>query len=91
MTRFTVTAVPGVEDDLVRIWMHAPNGLAVSEASNTIDRLLKVDPQQQGQDAGEGLRQLIVPPLIAKFTVKEDDRLVTIWSISHVGTITNGY
>jgi hypothetical protein len=91
MTQYTVTAVSGVEDDLARIWINAPNRIAVSEASNTIDRVLKTDPQQQGQDAGEGLRQLIVPPLIAKFTVNEDDRLVTIWSISHVGTITNGY
>jgi hypothetical protein len=91
MTRYTVVAVPSVEDDLARIWMSSTNRQAVSHASNAIDRLLREDPQQQGEEAGEGLRQLIVPPLVAKFSVSENDRTVTIWSIRHVGTITNGF
>ena len=91
MIRSTVIAVPSVEGDLARIWIGASDRQAIAQASDAIDRLLREDAHQKGDEAGQGLRQLIVPPLIAKFTVNEDDRIVTIWTIRHVGTLTNGY
>jgi hypothetical protein len=91
MIRYTVTAVPSVEEDLARIWLGSTNRRAVSLAADAIDRILQEDAPQKGAEAGQGLRQLIVAPLIAKFTVIEEDRLVTIWSIEHIGTLTNGH
>jgi hypothetical protein len=31
-----------------------------------------------------------VGPLAVEFTVQEDDRIVTIWAIRHIGELTNG-
>jgi hypothetical protein len=90
MTRYTVTALPSVEDDLARIWLSAPDRKAVSRASDEIDQILAEDAPLKGEEAGEKLRRLVVPPLVAEFTVEEDDRKVTIWSISHIGRLFNG-
>jgi len=90
MTRYTVTATSKAEDDLARLWLRASNRRAVSQAANTIDRLLGDDAPLKGFDAGQGLRQLIVSPLIAEFSVIVGDRTVTIWSIRHIGELTNG-
>jgi hypothetical protein len=91
MTRYTVTATPKAENDLARLWLRASSRRAVSQAADAIDRLLRDDASQKGFDAGQGLRQLMVSPLIAEFSVDEGDRTVTIWSIRHIGALTNGH
>ena len=91
MIRYTVTATPKAEDDLARLWLRASGRAAISNAANTIDRLLRHDAAKQGSDAEFGARQLTVSPLIAEFTVDEHDRIVTIWSIRHIGALTNGH
>jgi hypothetical protein len=90
MSRFTVTATPKAESDLARLWLASTDRRAVSDAANKIDRDLRDDAPQKGFDAGRGFRQLIISPLVAEFTVAEDDRVVTIWSIRHIGELTNG-
>ena len=91
MTRYTVTAVPRVEDDLARIWLSATDRQAVSRAADAIDRSLREDAPQKGEEAGPRLRRLMLPPLMAEFTVNEDDRIVTIWSMHHIGVLSNGH
>jgi hypothetical protein len=91
MTRYTVTATPKAENDLARLWLSASNRGAVAQAADTMDRLLRDDASQKGYDAGQGVRQLIVSPLLAEFSVDEEDRRVTIWSIRHIGELTNGH
>jgi hypothetical protein len=90
MTRYTVTATRKAEDDLANLWMRAADRSAVSNAANSIDRMLREDAPLKGSNAPLGLRQVIVSPLIADFTVEEDDRKVTIWSLRHIGELTNG-
>lgn len=90
MIRYTVTATPKAEDDLARLWLRASDRAAISNAANVIDRILRHDAPKQGSEGALGVRQLIVSPLIAEFTVEENDRIVTIWSIRHVGELTNG-
>jgi hypothetical protein len=70
------------EDDGTRI---------LAAAADTIDKLLRDDATQRGGTATHGLRQLIIPPLIADFSVEENDRMVTIWSIRHIGELANGH
>ena len=70
--------------------MSATDRAAVSKAANAIDRLLGEEALVQGCNAPLGLRQLIVSPLIAEFTVDEADRKVTIWSLRHIGELSNG-
>ncbi|HEY3392241.1 MAG TPA: hypothetical protein VGK58_06025 [Lacipirellulaceae bacterium] len=90
MTRYTVTATRKAENDLANLWMRASDRAAVSNAANTIDRMLREDASLKGCDAALGLRQLIVSPLIADFTVDDADRKVTIWSLRHIGELSNG-
>jgi hypothetical protein len=91
MTQYTVTATREAENDLARLWLSAPDRRAISNAADTIDRTLRFDPQIKGCDAGRGLRQLIVPPPVAEFSVEEDDRTVSILSMRHMGELTNGH
>jgi hypothetical protein len=91
MTRYEVKAGGTVEDDLARLWLDSPDRRAIARAADVIDRELREDASQKGCDAGRGFRQLIISPLIADYTVDEGIRVVTIWSMRHIGTLTNGY
>jgi hypothetical protein len=91
MTRFTVTAAPKAENDLANLWLQSHDRAAVAAAADTIDRLLRDDATKRGSPANLGMRQLIITPLIAEFLVEEDDRRVTIWSIRHIGELSNGH
>jgi hypothetical protein len=78
-------------DSLARHWISAPGRDAVTRAGDAIDELLGNDASLKGCNTGRGVRQLIVAPLIAEFTVDEDDRMVTIWAIRHIGELANGH
>jgi plasmid stabilization system protein ParE len=91
MTRYTVTASPKTESDLAHLWLQASDRAAVSTAADTIDKLLRDNATKRGGVTILGLRQLIICPLIAEFSVEEDDRRVTIWSIRHIGDLANGH
>jgi plasmid stabilization system protein ParE len=87
MIHYTVTYVEDARDQLALIWLAAQDRSAVANADNEIDRVLCEDAQRMGTEVHEGLRQLVVPPLKVQFTVEEDDRRVTIWSVRHVGEL----
>jgi plasmid stabilization system protein ParE len=91
MTRYTVTATHKAESDLAELWLRAFDRASVTVAADRIDQILREDAPRRGCTATHGLRQLIVAPLIADFTVEEDDRRVTIWAIRHIGELTNGH
>lgn len=90
MIRYTVTYTREAQDDLARIWMQSRDRGAVTSAGDEIDRVLRRDAPQKGSAAVYGVRQLIVTPLVAEFTVIEADRIVTVSSVRHVGELTNG-
>jgi plasmid stabilization system protein ParE len=81
MTRFTVVWKRDAEDDLAQIWLGASDRSAVSTATSAIDRALADDPEIKGAPIAEGLRRLVVPPLIAVFWISADDRRVHIDAI----------
>jgi hypothetical protein len=89
--RYTVTYTSDALNALARLWMAAPDRNAVTQAGDHLDRILREDASLKGYNAGRGYRQMIVAPLIAEFDIDEDDRRVTIWSIRHVGELTNGH
>jgi hypothetical protein len=89
--RYTVTYTRDALNALARQWIAAPDRTAVTQAGDKIDQILREDPSLKGCNASRGLRQLIVAPLIAEFAVEEDDRRVTIWSVRHIGQLTNGH
>jgi plasmid stabilization system protein ParE len=91
MTRYTVTATQKAENDLADLWLRAANRTAVAVAADRIDRILREDASVKGCPATHGLRQIVVAPLMAEFSVEEDDRQVTIWTIRHIGELVNGH
>jgi plasmid stabilization system protein ParE len=80
--RYTVTWHPSAEADLARIWVGADDQMAVSQAANTMERLLASNPRIHGEDFyGDWL--LVQPPLAVVFTVIEDDlrvEILQVWS-----------
>jgi hypothetical protein len=81
MTRYTVTYTRTAFNALAGQWLNADDRRAVTLAGDEIDRQLSVDAPNKGELQREGFRRLVVSPLEVLFTVEEDDRLVTIWSV----------
>jgi hypothetical protein len=90
MIRYTVAYARQALDALAYLWLNAPDRRAITTAGDEIDRILRADAPQKGSNIERGFRQLIVSPLVADFSVEEDDRIVTVWRIHHVGELTNG-
>jgi hypothetical protein len=78
--RYTVVYDPAAENELMRIWMGAPDPHAVELASNDIDRQLKRAPDRSGVTIG-AYRRLIVYPLAVEFTVSSPDRMVRVFRV----------
>lgn len=78
---FTVLWKPLAEEELASIWIDAQDRQTISTAANEIDRLLRVDPQSQGESRSGSQRVLIIEPLVVAFEVEEDDRRVSVLSV----------
>ena len=78
--RYTVAYDTAAENELMEIWMRAPDPNAVELASNDIDRQLKRSPERAGQPFGSH-RRLLVYPLALEYTVSPLDRMVRVTSV----------
>jgi hypothetical protein len=90
MTRYTVTYTRDALQALARLWLGALDRRAITQAGDAVENILREDASRKGVPIGSELRQAIIAPLVVEFTVEEDDRRVTIWSVRHVGELTNG-
>ena len=81
MNRYTVTWRKLALHALAQIYNDALDKNAVTDAANHIDRLLAIDPANQGEPALEGVRGLHIAPLHVLFIVQELDRLVDVMSV----------
>ena len=79
--KYTVVWVPSAEQDLATLWMESADRNTMASAANTIDAVLREDPQQRGESRFGAVRMLIVPPLGVNFKVLEADRLVKVGSV----------
>jgi hypothetical protein len=82
MTRYTVIYTRSALQALAREWLNATDRRAITRAGDEIDRQLLFDAPEQGEPVREGLRRFLVYPLQMQFSVEENDRMVTIWSVS---------
>ena len=82
--KYTVTWKPSVKQRLADIWMTAPDRRAVTTTADSIDKLLQVDPMDQGESRSGTTRILIVLPLAVVYDVRHEDRLVEVLSVRHV-------
>ena len=78
MTRYTLTWLEDVQNQLAQLWIDAPDKQAVTNAVNEIDRELAIDADRKGEPVAEGLRTLYAPPVHVLFSVREEDRIVEV-------------
>ena len=81
--RYTVVYDPSAEDQLMDIWMQAPNRRAVRNASDDIDRRLKRSPDNVGYSVGS-YRRLTIYPLAVEFVVSPLDRMVRVLKVDYL-------
>jgi hypothetical protein len=80
--RYTVVWRREAEDKLAEIWMDANDRTAVTLAAAAIERKLRDDPDQQGQEF-YGDHLLVEDPLAVVFQVREGDRVayvIDVWT-----------
>ena len=70
-----------VENDLAEIWVSAPDQQSVSDAANTMDRLLQQSPLSVGEARDGNTRILIIEPLACYYDVIVDDCRVVVWQL----------
>ena len=90
---FTVVWKESAEDALAELWVqHELYRVALSDAANKIDAILREDPQGKGSPSIGQSRMLMVPPLGVLFRVVESDRLVRIMAVWYIPLYTtNGF
>ena len=82
MTRYKVVWSADAEDELASIWIRAFDRRAVTAAQAAIDGELALSPTTKGTEVSEGLRKLMISPLLAFFEVDEPARLVKVTAIA---------
>ena len=67
---------------LADLWSRAEDREAVTRAVHSMDILMKDTPHTLGESRSGDERIMFVPPLVVRFRVAEDDRLVTVFAIA---------
>ena len=77
--KFTVYWTPDAERDLAELWLNEPHLKAdITQAADEVDRLLRRDPEREGESRFEAARILFVPPLVVDYQVSPDDLRVDV-------------
>jgi len=81
--RRTVTWEPVAENQLINLWIQAPDQQDVADASNRIEQALKRDAKRKGQPLGR-FRTYRDDPLAVLYLVLPDDCMVKIVQVKRV-------
>jgi hypothetical protein len=81
---YTVLYVREAERELIELWLHAEPRDEITRATDEIDLLLGMNPTNEGESRGAGIRILVVLPLAAFYTVSEDDRTVHVLEVHQI-------
>jgi hypothetical protein len=79
--KYTVVYLPSAEQQLADLWLKAADPVAVSRASDKIDRLLESNPKGLGESRASSLRILFEEPLAVVYDVREADFMVKVWAV----------
>jgi plasmid stabilization system protein ParE len=79
--KYTVVWTPKAERRLWNIWLYASDRDVVADATNEIDRLLRIDPYVCSEEREHGRRILTVAPLGVIFRVDPGDRQVKVLAV----------
>jgi len=80
--RYTIVWLPAAVEELLAIWLSAPDRSAVTAAADELDSVLKIDPVLRGETLVGSVRILLADPLQAAYRVFDDDRIVQIIGIA---------
>jgi plasmid stabilization system protein ParE len=78
MTAFTVEWDTEAENQLADIWLRSSDPNGVTQAQATADRMLAQNPLGCGTEHHEGLRYLIVEPLVVWYSADTVRRIVRV-------------
>lgn len=79
--KFTVTWSKDAESELAKLWFAATDRLAIAEASDRIDNVLRWHADTAGEERSLTRRIFFVPPLAVEYRISMDDRLATVFDI----------
>jgi plasmid stabilization system protein ParE len=82
--KFTVTWVPAAERELARLWTVQADRGAITAAADTIDAMLRTDPEKLGESREDSIRVLSVAPLTVYFRVLPEDRIAQVAAVRYV-------
>ncbi len=82
---YTVIWTPVAEQKLAAIWIAAADRAAVAAAANETDLFLAKKPRLCGESRSGARRVMFAGPLGVEYTIIEDDRLVRVLTVWHVG------
>ena len=85
--RYTLVWHPSAQDDLLSLWLKEPDRQAISEAADSVDGTLRIDPVLRGETLTGAIRVLIIDPLQIAYRIMEDDRIVQILAVSRAAEI----
>ena len=77
----TVIWVAAAARRLASLWNNSTRRQEITAASDEIDRLLRRDPENQGESREDDLRILLVPPLGVTFKVDSPNRIVHVLDV----------
>lgn len=83
--RYTVLWTSAAEQELAAIWLGAEDRDAVTSAADSIDAMLRDEPQTRGESRYGALRIFLVEPLGVDFEIRPDDRIVSVLAVWHTG------
>ncbi len=78
--KYRVEWYPIALDDLARIWTAADSNhrREITVAARDVDRLLRTDPETQGESRDAGRRSAFVGPLVLTVRVVSEDQVVRV-------------
>ena len=71
----------GIRKELHLLWATAPDPAAVRNAAEKVEQQLGTDPYQSGKHLSEGLWRIVVPPLVAHYSIDASSRSVEITDV----------
>jgi hypothetical protein len=78
---FTVRWSQPALNQLATIWVQATDRMVITTTVNRIDRRLRRDPEDESESRDAGRRILLEAPLGVTFSVRQDDRTVSVLTV----------
>lgn len=83
--KYTVQWSRRALDAVAQLWLDNSDQRAeITQATATVDRILLMNPHEQGESRADDRRILFVPPLVVIFRAQADHNLVRVLNVRHL-------